>query len=126
MRYATSKWILFSLFVFGSCKNSTSEKVISVSISEKVTIEEKDIAEKAFAKMNIEGMICAVGCAATIQKKLHNTTGVVSATVDFESKTAWIIYDAQALNLEGITQVVKATGDAYSVSSIYRTDAFKE
>lgn len=126
MNFSTSKWILFSFLIFGACKNSDSVKVISVSDSDKVKIEEKNIAEKAIAKMSIEGMTCTIGCAATIQKKLNSTSGVVSATVDFKSKTAWIVYDAQALNLEGITQVVKASGDVYSVSSIDRTDTFKE
>jgi hypothetical protein len=48
-----------------------------------------------------------------------------SGEVDFESKTAWVIYDAKQLNLENITTVVKTTGEAYSVTEIERLESFK-
>ncbi|MDG1885099.1 MAG: heavy metal-associated domain-containing protein [Flavobacteriaceae bacterium] len=70
-------------------------------------------------------MTCAIGCAATIEKNLKKTQGIASAEVDFESKTAWVIYDAKQLNLENITTVVKTTGEAYSVTEIERLESFK-
>ena len=70
-------------------------------------------------------MTCAIGCAATIEKNLKKTQGIASAEVDFESKTAWVIYDAKQLNLENITTVVKTTGEAYSVTEIERLESLK-
>ena len=58
-------------------------------------------------------------------KKLNQTTGVASATVDFESKTAWVIYDAKVMGLEKISEVVKATGPSYKVTSIEQVQSLK-
>ena len=69
-------------------------------------------------------MTCAIGCAATIEKNLQKTSGVASATVDFESKTARVVYDAQLLSLESLSAVVKTTGETYSVSEIERLNSF--
>ena len=63
-------------------------------------------------------MTCAIGCAATIEKRLQKTSGIVSAKVDFETNTGWVTYDATMLNLDKISSVVKSTGASYSVSKI--------
>ena len=39
-------------------------------------------------EMTIEGMVCAMGCAAVIEKKLNKTAGITNAKVDFNSKKA--------------------------------------
>ena len=101
-----------------ACKNGNTDKIVTVSV-DAVTqhISPKVLQEKAYAKLSIDGMTCAIGCAATIQKNLNQTAGVASATVDFESHTAWVIYDAKAMGLKEIREVVEATGEAYSVTS---------
>jgi len=110
---------LFIGFVFTSCKNGNTDNIVTVSTNDKTqSTLPKAIEEKAFAKLSIDGMTCAIGCAATIEKKLNQTTGVASATVNFESKTAWVIYDAKVMGLEKISEVVKATGPSYKVTSI--------
>ena len=72
--------------------------------------------------MNIEGMMCAVGCAATIEKNLNKTEGIKSAKVDFETKKATLTFDAELLNPNEVTQVVLNTGEAYSVTDIELID----
>ena len=101
-----------------ACKNGNTDKIVTVSV-DAVTqhISPKVLQEKAYAKLSIDGMTCALGCAGTIEKNLNQTAGVASATVDFESHTAWVIYDAKAIGLKEISEVVKATGEAYSVNS---------
>lgn len=69
-------------------------------------------------EMTIDGMMCAIGCAATIEKKLNATSGIGSATVDFESKKAWIVFDRMQINPQQITAVVTGVGEAYSVKEI--------
>jgi mercuric ion binding protein len=93
-------------------------KVIEVPIFQESTKKIEALGEKAYAKLSIEGMTCAIGCAVTIEKKLQRTSGIVSAKVDFESNTGWVTYDATMLNLDGISSVVKSTGTSYSVSKI--------
>ena len=113
-------FLSFSLLVMlGGCKSSTEQKVITVDLSIEKPLKSKASLEKeAYAKMKIEGMTCAIGCAATIEKKLNKTVGIAAAKVDFESKTAWVIYDAAQLGFDGLTQIVKDAGDTYSVSAI--------
>ena len=110
------------LFLLMACQTSTKPKVITVNTSEKVSPPNPELVSADYAKMTIEGMTCAIGCAATIEKKLNQTAGVVSATVDFESETAWVVYDSNSMNLDGLTGVVKSVSDAYSVSSASKTD----
>jgi len=105
--------------LLGGCKTTPEQKVITVasSVEEPIT-NSVSLEEKAYVKMNIEGMTCAIGCAATIEKNLNKTLGIASAKVDFESKTAWVVYDATQLDFDQLTKIVKETGDAYSVSAI--------
>ena len=73
-------------------------------------------------KMNIEGMICAVGCAALIEKNLNKTNWIKLAKVDFESKEAILTYDAFRLTTSDITQVVLNTGSDYLVTDLELID----
>lgn len=73
-------------------------------------------------KMNIEGMICAVGCAAIIEKNLNKTNWIKLAKVDFESKEAILTYDANRLTTNDITQVVLNTGSNYFVTDLELID----
>ena len=65
----------------------------------------------------IEGMTCAHGCAATIEKNLNKTEGVSKAVVDFDSKTATISFDAHKLSKESLISVIEGSngGDSYKV-----------
>ena len=111
-------FIILSIVFFGGCQNKLTPKVIEIPISQENPKKIEALGEKAYAKLSIEGMTCAIGCAATIEKRLQKTSGIVSAKVDFETNTGWVTYDATMLNLDGISSVVKSTGASYSVSKI--------
>ena len=111
-------FIILSIVFLGGCQNKLTPKVIEVPISQESPKKIEALGEKAYAKLSIEGMTCAIGCAVTIEKKLQRTYGIVSAKVDFETNTGWVTYDATMLNLDGISSVVKSTGASYSVSKI--------
>jgi Cu+-exporting ATPase len=108
------------VFVFSgmvSCKNITATpKVINIE----QTANEKGLvfAEATKLSMSINGMVCAHGCAAVIEKNLNKTTGIKEAKVDFETKQASLIYDAALLNPEKVSEVVFKAGDTYSVSNV--------
>ena len=57
-------------------------------------------------EMTIEGMMCAIGCAATIEKKLNATEGIATAKVDFDSKKALIAFDSQQLNALQLKEII--------------------
>ncbi|MGD2004637.1 MAG: heavy metal-associated domain-containing protein [Flavobacteriaceae bacterium] len=106
------RFLYLSLLLLGvvACQNPKPAKIISVGTTEEqpATLA---VAEEAL-KMNIEGMMCAIGCAATIEKNLSKTPGVVSANVDFEAQTAWVVFDAATtLNAAKLIAVVEKSGD---------------
>ena len=118
MKNSFSFFIILSIVFLWGCQNKLVPKVIEVPISQESPKKIEALGEKAYAKLSIEGMTCAIGCAVTIEKKLQRTSGIVSAKVDFETNTGWVTYDATMLNLDKISSVVKSTGTAYSVSEI--------
>ena len=118
MKNSFSFFIILSIVFLWGCQNKLVPKVIEVPISQESPKKIEALGEKAYAKLSIEGMTCAIGCAVTIEKKLQKTPGIVSAKVDFETNTGWVTYDATMLNLDKISSVVKSTGASYSVSKI--------
>lgn len=63
----------------------------------------------AVLKVRIPGMDCAA-CAVSIQKKLRQQAGVVTASVYYDTKEAVVRYDVAQLSPERIISVIDATG----------------
>ena len=108
--------------IFVSCKKEEDKNLANIK-NEKTTVKEhKAIAAENVqtASFTIEGMTCAMGCAKTIEKELTNLNGVEKATVDFDKKTATVVFDKTVQNQQNLTKVVQSTGDGktYKVSNI--------
>jgi mercuric ion binding protein len=58
--------------------------------------------------LNMENMTCAM-CTVTIKKALQKVEGVQEVTVDYDLKTATIIFDSQKTDSAAL---IKATTDA--------------
>lgn len=110
--------------VIFSCKNEVKPEVKTV---ETETVKELDPnATYAKAEFTIDGMTCAVGCAATIEKKIAKMEGVKSSVVDFEKKLAMIEYDEARVNTASLTKAVTDVSDTYKVSNMKTVDAFSD
>ena len=105
---------------FTGCRNNQFSTKNLVNYSD-TDVEEAYKSPKQI-KMNIEGMVCAVGCAAMIEKNLNKTNWIKFAKVDFESKEAVLTYDANRLTTNDITQVVLNTGSDYLVTDLELID----
>tara|TARA_Y100000768_G_scaffold101866_1_gene74440 strand:- start:10 stop:378 length:369 start_codon:yes stop_codon:yes gene_type:complete len=105
---------------FTGCRNNQFSTKSSLNYSDP-DVEEAYKSPKQI-KMNIEGMVCAVGCAAMIEKNLNKTNWIKFAKVDFESKKAVLTYDANRLTTNDITQVVLNTGSDYLVTDLELID----
>ena len=106
--------VLLTLILGSSCQSKKPEtKTPPIQQEESTRVE----VATATVSMTIEGMVCAMGCAAVIEKKLNATPGISKATVDFPSKNALIEFDDAQINPNGIIDIVKGVGEAYSVSS---------
>jgi Cu+-exporting ATPase len=111
--------IFFAFIFFGivSCKYTASNPKV-IPFEQRTDINEQVFTHATKLSMSIEGMICAQGCAAVIEKNLNKTIGIKQAKVDFETKIAHLIYDANLLNSEKVSEVVLKTGENYSVLNI--------
>ena len=108
--------LVFTLFI--SCKNEEEQKHPD---DEKVSKPKPAIrtdAKFATTIFKIEGMHCKMGCAASLQKKLFNMEGVKESIVDFDKKSATIIYDQNVIDTERLVEKVLATDKTYVVSDI--------
>jgi periplasmic mercuric ion binding protein len=94
-----------------SCKKE--DKAIENKVVAETATPKKEIAAANLetASFEIEGMTCAMGCAATIEKKLTDMEGVKEAKVDFETKTATVAFDKTVNNQESLTKLVEAVAD---------------
>ncbi|KGO89768.1 heavy-metal-associated domain-containing protein [Flavobacterium suncheonense] len=103
---------------FSSCKKEekTTETAATEAPAPKKEIAATDLQTATF---EIEGMTCAMGCAATIEKKLAETEGVQEAKVDFDTKTATVSFDKTVNNQESLTKIVEgiADGKTYKVAN---------
>ncbi|MBF4484705.1 MULTISPECIES: heavy-metal-associated domain-containing protein [unclassified Flavobacterium] len=99
--------------VLVSCKKEEDKNLANIKPLNTAVKEHKAIAAENVqtASFEIEGMTCAMGCAKTIEKELSNLDGVEKATVDFDKKTATVVFDKTVQNQDSFTKVVEATGD---------------
>ena len=68
------------------------------------------LAGEAIATYKVEGMMCGVSCPKAIQKSLKDVDGIKTCTVDFDSKTATVIYDDEKIDSKKIsTTIAKET-----------------
>ena len=106
----------FLLALIGCTNNTakTTEEAPAPQTEQSTSANQADLKE---VTLKIEGMTCAHGCAATIEKNLNKTEGVSKAVVDFDSKTATISFDAHKLSKESLISVIEGSngGDSYKV-----------
>jgi mercuric ion binding protein len=114
-------FLLMGFFILINCNNNSTRKTSSVKTL--LEQEQKTSFEKTQRMaMDIEGMVCAVGCAAVIEKNLNKTAGIKEAKVDFETKKAILIFDTDVLTPNEVAQVVRNTGEAYTVTDFKLLD----
>lgn len=115
---------MVATFAF-SCKNDAKAEVKTVEHAASEAVAKLDPnATYAKAEFTIEGMTCAIGCAATIEKKIAKMEGVKSSKVDFDKKLAMVEYDEAKVTPESLTKTVVSVADLYSVKDMKTVDAF--
>lgn len=108
-----------------ACKNDAKPEVKTVETEVETAKKELDPnAEYAKAEFTVEGMTCAIGCAATIEKKIAKMEGVKSAKVDFDKKLAMVEYDVAKVTTTSLEETVKKTGETYSVKDMKTVEDF--
>ena len=113
--------LLIGLLFFTACKNIQAPKPITVETTAVKNLE-ASLYEAQSMTMKIEGMVCAMGCAAVIEKNLNQTAGIIKAEVNFETKKSTLIFDANILSPDEVMQVVLNSGEAYTVKDFQLLD----
>lgn len=116
------------LICISACKNNTTPEVKTVShaanIESKKTLNPN--AEYVKAEFNIEGMTCAIGCAATIQKKLAKMDGVKHAVVNFDKQLAMVEYDKAIVTPSTLKNTVTGVAPIYKVKDMKTVKTFSD
>jgi Cu+-exporting ATPase len=114
--------LLITIVVTISCKQEIPEiKIIEITKAQEVVLNSDNLIK---SELKITGMTCAIGCAATIEKKLNKTPGIQSAKVDFENAIAQIIFDPNWIKDQELTNIIQEVGSAYEVTDNKRVDSF--
>jgi len=114
---------LLVTFAF-SCKNKVNPEVKTVEVETEKAKELDPNATYAKAEFTIDGMTCAIGCAATIQKKISKMDGVKSATVDFDRKLAMVEYNEAKVTPATLEEAVGKVSDTYKVIEMKTVEDF--
>ncbi|SFZ89679.1 Cu+-exporting ATPase [Flaviramulus basaltis] len=115
--------VLISTFAL-SCKNEVKPEIKTVEVETEAVKELDPNATYAKAEFTIDGMTCAIGCAATIEKKIAKMEGVKSATVDFDKKLAMVEYNEAKVNPTLLEKTVASVADIYKVSNMKTVEDF--
>jgi Cu+-exporting ATPase len=114
---------IIACFAF-SCKNEKNPEVKTVEVEAETVKKIDPNATYAKAEFTINGMTCAMGCAAQIQKKIAKMDGVKSATVDFDKKLAMVEYNEAKVTPINLEETVAKVSDTYKVSDMKTVEDF--
>lgn len=99
--------------MLGACSQTANESETNTNSGNQA------IEATAQAVLTIDGMVCEMGCANTIQEALASLNGVESCKVDFEAKEAVVDYDPQIVNDNQIIGAITSIhGGTYTVTKV--------
>jgi copper chaperone CopZ len=107
-------YLLFSTILLASACSSSDTN----TATEKTEIKAENIVVADFA---IEGMVCAMGCAKTIEEEVLGMNGVAASLVDYETGKAHFEYDKTQLTEKDIIAKIEGLADGQ-----YKVGEWKE
>ncbi|MCC5922675.1 MAG: heavy-metal-associated domain-containing protein [Crocinitomicaceae bacterium] len=82
--------------------------------SQDTTTQEEVVASHQ-AVLGVEGMVCEMGCAASIKKGLNGTQGVANVKVEFEEdrdqNNVFVEFDEKIISIDEIVKTIQALND---------------
>ena len=70
----------------------------------------------------VDGMMCAMNCPKKVNESLNGLDGIKSCKVDFESKTASVVYDNEKIDADKIAKTI-AKGTHFKVKDLNEKEA---
>ena len=71
----------------------------------------------------VDGMMCAMNCPTKVNESLNDIDGIKSCKVDFETKTATVVYDDEKINSDKIAKII-TKGIYYKVNDLNQKKDF--
>jgi len=104
-------FILSATVLFSACSSEkTSENVENTAETVVAVVQPNQILT-----MEIDGMVCKMGCGGSIRKGLKETNGVATVEFDFEEERktniAKITYDKSIVSSEELVKIVSKLND---------------
>ena len=100
-----------SLGFVGCFEQSKSQVAQKDSVKSK---PKSQFNQKAY--LQIEGMVCEIGCAKRIETDLKDAIGVGTAEVNFVQEQATILFDSSQIQLNSLIDIVESISDQYKVT----------
>ena len=69
----------------------------------------------------VDGMMCAMNCPQKVNESLNGVDGIKSCKVDFESKTATVVFDDKKIDSDKIAKTI-ARGTYYKVMDVNKKE----
>ena len=76
---------------------------------------------ESMATYHVDGMMCAINCPKKVNESLNGLDGVKSFKVDFESKTATVVYDDEKIDVDKIARTI-AKGTYFKVNNLNKKE----
>jgi len=118
----TALYLLFSLLFLAACNNATIDK--KVSENKPVT---SNVANTKLA-LNVNGMVCKMGCGGAIRKELLATNAVEKVEVDFveekESQLITVYYNNSLSSKEKLLKVINEMNDKQFTAQIISESSY--
>jgi copper chaperone CopZ len=73
------------------------------------------------ATYKVDGMMCAMNCPKKVNNSLNGIDGIKSCKVDFESKTATVVFDDKKIDPDKIAKTI-SRGTYYKVMDINKKE----
>jgi copper chaperone CopZ len=116
---------LVLLFALASC----SSEVEGTPAAHEETVQ-TDVVPNRVLTMEIEGMVCEMGCGASIRKELVGLGGISTVEFDFEedraSNTAKIAFDKDQISVDQIVKAVSAINKGQFNVGKYSSETLEE
>jgi len=104
---------VFLLTLFFACGQSENQ----IQVAKKVDKKEIPVTVNAnkTISLNIEGMVCEMGCGSSIRKALKDTKAVDRCSFDFKDErkvnVATISFDSTAISQDKIVSIISSLND---------------
>lgn len=112
MKFTLQAFVYSSVLVLAACSSETKTKEPSIKKNiDKVISSEKVVSNKEM-EVEVEGMMCMMGCGSSIRKALKETGGVESCSFnDFDDEKDWnkvvIRFDSEKISADKIISIVE-------------------